>query len=109
MQLSSFDGVRSMTMTVSNNGDVERLKESSGSGCHMCGMILDRCKPDQEDFYIDLTGRVDGDFVYASDGFLRLWRSKIYVPSAALWSFSTKLSRSASGEWYRPNMAQHAS
>ena len=43
------------------HGDVERLKESSTSGCHMCGMILDRCKPDQEDFYIDLTGRVDGD------------------------------------------------
>ena len=38
----------------------ESFKESSASVCRMCGMILERCNPDQEEFYIDLTGKADG-------------------------------------------------
>ena len=42
------------------NGAVELLRNSSASGCHMCKMILERCDPDQVDFYIERTGKADG-------------------------------------------------
>lgn len=42
------------------DGNVESLKKASASGCLMCGMVLDRCAPDQAEFYITLTGKEDG-------------------------------------------------
>ncbi|KAL8893654.1 MAG: hypothetical protein Q9192_005054 [Flavoplaca navasiana] len=61
------------------HGDVERLKESSASGCHMCGMILDRCKPDQEGFYIELSGKADGDlYMQVVDLFCRGGQSLMF-------------------------------
>ncbi|KAL9627728.1 MAG: hypothetical protein Q9204_006369 [Flavoplaca sp. TL-2023a] len=56
------DAMKSKVKTwATYHGEVKRLNESSASSCHMCGMISDRCKPDQEDFYVDLTRKVDGD------------------------------------------------
>lgn len=43
-----------------HDGDVEKLRDSSIGGCHMCEMILDRCHPGQDDFHIERTGKADG-------------------------------------------------
>ncbi len=45
--------------STTHNGDVQSLRQSSASGCHMCEMILDRCHPDQRDFYLQRTGKKD--------------------------------------------------
>ena len=44
------------------DGDVGKLKVSSADGCLMCGMILDRCDPDQTKFWIELRSKADSNF-----------------------------------------------
>lgn len=54
-----YDMMLKKVYSTTHNGDVQSLRQSSASGCHMCEMILDRCHPDQRDFYLQRTGKKD--------------------------------------------------
>jgi len=54
-----YDMMVKKVYSTTHNGDVQSLRQSSASGCHMCEMILDRCHPDQRDFYLQRTGKKD--------------------------------------------------
>lgn len=91
------------------DGNVDRLKESSASGCHMCGMILDRCKPDQEGFYLELSGKADGDlYMRVLDPFCRGGQGLMFHQQH-FWSATTIPSSPAGTEKYGFQMAQYAS
>lgn len=42
-----------------HHSDVSTLRRSAAIGCHMCEMILDRCHPDQQDYFIERTAKGD--------------------------------------------------
>lgn len=61
-----YDMMVKKVYSTTHNGDVQSLRQSSASGCHMCEMILDRCHPDQRDFYLQRTGKKRYGVMYAN-------------------------------------------
>ena len=60
-----YDMMSKKVYSTPHSGEIKLLRQSLASGCHMCEMILDRCRPDQQDFYTtDWKSEWDGVYAY---------------------------------------------